>query len=559
MEAELANQPQERQQLLQSAISRDADYAPAHWQQGEIQQGEQWLSVDVAARRRASDPRWVTYWRMRAAAAPGLASHLALARYCRKHDLPEHARWHWAHVLSAAPNNKEAIKALGLRKHKGQWLTAQQIPLYDTFEKQQEYWAEQTRVWKESLEEGGPVERSQTLAGIRAVREPKAIPFLENQLSELEPEATLAVTAALGKIHDREADSSLLRHALFSTSLEVRQAATQTLKNRPLHSYVPMLMGGLASPVEMTYYVQTLGDFGLTWRYHFFRKGPEADYAWEKQVSLRQSAYVHAWSIMNPELMPPIQAYLENVALRRMYATSQSFHARMRATIPQVALNVEVENARTEMWNQRLLKLLRETTGKTFKTSQEWWDWWRNYNELHHQKREISRVDHENHNRHSRLVFQLSCFMPGVPVWTEAGLVPIERVRVGDRVLSQDPDTGELAYKFVVKTTIRPPSKTLRLMIGGDEIVTTLGHPLWVVGEGWKMAKFVEQDHRLRSVRGAVDIDLIQPGPMTQAHNLVVADFNNYFVGNSGVLAHDNTVRKPTPSVIPGLPRNHKR
>ena len=558
LKAELANRPQVRQQLLQSAISRDADYAPAHWQQGEIQQGEQWLSVDVAAERRANDPRWLTYQRMRAAATPNLASHLALARYCRKYNLPEYARWHWTYVFSAAPNNKEAIKALGLKKHKGHWLTERQIPLYDAYQQQQERWAAQTEAWREAIEGGEPGKRSQALAEIQAVREPAAIPFLESQLSELTPETSLAITAALGKIHDREADSSLLRHALFSNSLEVRRAAVQMLKKRPLHSYIPTLMGAIVSPVKMTYYVRTYGVRGLTWRYDLYREGPEADYALEKRIDFRQSARIQVWSRVHAEEdIPvfPIAPSFENKVRRSQHAINQSFLNRMKVMLPSVAREVERENERVRAWNQRLFNILRETTAKELVTPEQWWSWWRNYNELHHQKREITLARNENYENHELYLFQFSCFMPGVPVWTEAGLVPIERVRVGDRVLSQNPDTGELAYKFVLHTTVRPPSETLRLLVGDDEIVTTLGHPLWAVGEGWKMAKFLEQNQRLRSVRGAVNIDLVQPGPMTQAHNLVVADFNNYFVGNSGVLAHDNTIRKPTRAVVPGLLR----
>ena len=38
-----------------------------------------------------------------------------------------------------------------------------------------------------------------------------------------------------------------------------------------------------------------------------------------------------------------------------------------------------------------------------------------------------------------------------------------------------------------------------------------------------------------------------------ETYNLVVADFNTYFVGESGILVHDNTPRKPTRAVVPGM------
>jgi hypothetical protein len=37
------------------------------------------------------------------------------------------------------------------------------------------------------------------------------------------------------------------------------------------------------------------------------------------------------------------------------------------------------------------------------------------------------------------------------------------------------------------------------------------------------------------------------------SYNLIVADFNSYFVGDHGILVHDNTPRSPTSALVPGL------
>ena len=131
--------------------------------------------------------------------------------------------------------------------------------------------------------------------------------------------------------------------------------------------------------------------------------------------------------------------------------------------------------------------------------------------------------------------------------------MPIEKVRRGDFVLSQDPDTGELAYRPVLETTVRPPSPTLRIGVGKEEIAATRGHPMWVVGEGWVMAKELKMGDRLHGVHGGVKIDYIEPGAESEAFNLVVADFHTYCVGQHRVLAHDNLARKPTRAMVPGL------
>src|SRR4029079_1739851 len=86
----------------------------------------------------------------------------------------------------------------------------------------------------------------------------------------------------------------------------------------------------------------------------------------------------------------------------------------------------------------------------------------------------------------------VSCFVKGTPVWTLSGPKPIEELKVGDRVLSQNPDTRQLDYKAVFGTSIRPPSEMLTIRTGETALTTTLGHPFFVVGKGWRMATHLE-------------------------------------------------------------------
>ncbi len=79
----------------------------------------------------------------------------------------------------------------------------------------------------------------------------------------------------------------------------------------------------------------------------------------------------------------------------------------------------------------------------------------------------------------------MSCFVPGTLIHTESGLAPIESIQIGDRVLSQDVETGELAYKPVLRTTVRESKDTRRIRSGSDELHCSPGHPFWVHGRGW--------------------------------------------------------------------------
>jgi hypothetical protein len=137
-------------------------------------------------------------------------------------------------------------------------------------------------------------------------------------------------------------------------------------------------------------------------------------------------------------------------------------------------------------------------------------------------------------------------------VWTKTGQQPIESLELGDLVLAQNIETGELAYKPVTRRTVRPPSPILTLSFGDKELQATGSHPVWVAGVGWRMAKELGDGAVLHAVTGAVRLGSIRPAGEAEAYNLAVADFNNYFVGESGVLVHDVTHRRPTLATTPG-------
>ena len=67
------------------------------------------------------------------------------------------------------------------------------------------------------------------------------------------------------------------------------------------------------------------------------------------------------------------------------------------------------------------------------------------------------------------------------------------------------------------------------------------------------MAKELEDGAMLHSVTGTTRIENVKPATDAETYNLVVADFNTYFVGESGILVHDNTPRRPTRAFVPGL------
>jgi hypothetical protein len=147
----------------------------------------------------------------------------------------------------------------------------------------------------------------------------------------------------------------------------------------------------------------------------------------------------------------------------------------------------------------------------------------------------------------------MSCLLAGTPISTDQGLVAVERLKPGDLVLARDIETGELAYKPVIHTTLRPKKQLLRITAGKDVFEATGGHLFWVSGQGWVRARELKPGLVLHAAGNPVTVLKVEEGAVAETHNLVVADFATYFVGQGQFLSHDNTVRRPTRMIVPGL------
>ena len=137
----------------------------------------------------------------------------------------------------------------------------------------------------------------------------------------------------------------------------------------------------------------------------------------------------------------------------------------------------------------------------------------------------------------------MACFAAGTMVLTATGLVAIERLAVGDRIIATDPDTFETAEKPIIEIYARKVSELVHLTINGERIVTTDNHPFYVQGRGFiEAGKFLVGD-RLVSVNGE---DLVIEGYNLElmeepvwVYNFQVEDYHTYFVGKVAVWVHN--------------------
>ncbi len=136
-----------------------------------------------------------------------------------------------------------------------------------------------------------------------------------------------------------------------------------------------------------------------------------------------------------------------------------------------------------------------------------------------------------------------SCFVAGTLVMAVVGMVAIEKIKSGDKIISTDPETMETGEKTVLETYIREVTTLVHLTVNGEEIVTTVDHPFYVKNQGFIKAGELIVGDELLDVNGNVllvekfNVELTDE-PVT-VYNFQVEGFHTYHVGCFYVLVHN--------------------
>ena len=137
----------------------------------------------------------------------------------------------------------------------------------------------------------------------------------------------------------------------------------------------------------------------------------------------------------------------------------------------------------------------------------------------------------------------MKCFVAGTLVATAAGLVAIECIRVGDKVIATDPDTMVRAEKQVLETYVRETNEVVHLIINGEIITSTLDHPFYVQDAGFVGAGDLYIGDKLLDAEGNTllveDVKTEKLDVPVKVYNFKVDEFHTYHVGEASVFVHN--------------------
>jgi len=570
--AEIAGRDSERLTLLRQALAAAPDHAPSHLQAGHVLVDGQWQTLSEIKSAAPSVELVDRYHWLAHRTAGTVKDQLKLANWCRDAGLVTYESTHLWNAASLRPGLPEVVDRLHLRRYQGAWLPNAEVERREQAARVAALWDGRISKLRDDFVSRDPLRQSSARQQLLTIADPAAAPSLEAKLSPVSREAALASVDVLTRLPQQQATNSLVKHAVLSQWPDVCDAAAKALCSRKFYSYAPTLLAGLRAPVELN--VATYARYGgaATHRLELFQEGPLMDQSLVATTHIRPEIGGGAGQDSTRSSSPSLDGAGGFVSTTAM---SQSLPGAFQ-TLDEAGLNAAAirqqitrSNAATRKFNERIARAVSTATGQSFASEpRALWHWWCDYNELYVPPQKP--VNEQTHERVVKYPTQLSvgvgqaagttvqlpvisCFLAGTKVWTESGTRAIETIRVGDSVLAQHAETGELTFKPVLATTVRPPSPILTLSWGDESVGVTRGHPLWVVGRGWQMAKELAVGTRLHSVDGGVAIESVDKSPAAEAFNLVVADFHTYFVGERKVLVHDNNIRDASMTLLPGL------
>jgi uncharacterized protein YchJ len=567
------------QDVLKQALSKDPNNSLLRAYLGYVLQDNKWVTIEESWNQPKLKNAWKDYVKLRDQAQSTVESQMAVADFCKRNGLKDQERVHLFAVIDLDQANTTARQRLGFEKVGDQWMLPAEIEESKIKAAQiakafREHKGELTRLYGKFKSK--QISHSQAVEELLKNADAAIIPAWELIFSGASSEGSLVVIDALKQVPAPEASLSLVRHALFGQTTAVKDEAVFALKSRDLYSFVPALLRELKGPWVSSVEVKNAPGQRLMFRYSLFA---------DNQSKQELMEFDHTFYLTGDKLPSQIVASEQ---------ASAAINLKERVV---TALNAVIAE-----YNKLIIDLLVKVTDlKELDSPQEWWTWWNEKNDViiaeksvikktvkseseasgvyvdvplntdgpKNKGSNVGRNNSSSPNTNNSGIrtgfiqsavstktvdFVHSCLPAGTPIWTNTGKASIDRIKVGDSVLTQNIMTGELVYKPVLKTTVRPPSALVHLQIENETIRATAGHPFWVIGQGWTAAGELKPGMMIHAQsKPCAVIAVTKEEKLVKTFNLIVDENHSYFVGDHGILSHDISPRVAVAFRVPGV------
>jgi hypothetical protein len=517
-------------------------------------------------------------------------AQLHLAAWCTQNGLTEQALAHYTAVTRLDPSREIAWRHLGYKKQGNRWVKPEAAAAEKLEAERQKHSDQRWRPRLEKLRDGllstHSARREKAERELLEVTDPRAVPMVWQVFAGGGEASQLLAVRLLDRIEGPGASHALATLAVFSPSGNVRRRAADLLVHRDPRDVVGRLTSLVRKPFKYT--VQpgsgpgSTGElfvegerFDLRRLYQFptmdFRLipttvpvllGPAGVSGAATGSSGSSNNRLASISELNLRLAGAMAEQAERLRQAAIVETFQR-NATVQQSLANDVQTLEAANAEIRELDDRVLPILKVLTGQDFGTEPDAWrKWWTDQlGYVYQSSRPSTKPTFTDTTAMPNVsvaaqepVFvaavqaaqtHSSCFAAGTAVHTLDGPRAIESIQVGDRVLSQDPVSGSLAFEPVVAVHHNDPAPTLRIEATGDTIIATGIHRFWKVGKGWTMARELKPGDQVRVIGGAAQVRSIENERTLPVYNLDVARNRDFFVGTEGLLVHDFSFVQP--------------
>ncbi len=147
----------------------------------------------------------------------------------------------------------------------------------------------------------------------------------------------------------------------------------------------------------------------------------------------------------------------------------------------------------------------------------------------------------------SKFLKSCGCFVQGTKVETPNGLRPIEDIKIGDKVLAYDEQSGVLKAEAVIDLIRPQPKPTYALMFRGElgeeeAFQATADHPWLSKASQWIATDHLKLGDRIESATGEAFtlVTIALSGKIEHTYNLEVKDLHTFLVGNNHLVVHND-------------------
>jgi len=566
----------ERFKHLALAILTEPSHVVARGLLGQISRGGRWRRAEEVAHDVTVDSQGAAdlaeYNARRENMSNTADAHWNLALWCERHGLKGEAMAHLIAVTRLAPGRETAWKRLGYQRFRGRWMTEDRIAAeraeFEAQRKADRRWGTQLAKWRDSL--GNPKNRADAELALAGVSDPRAANAILAVFGNGKARDQARAVQLLGQLDSRLATRALALFAVGGSTSEVQRAACETLARRDHHEALGLLVGMLRDPepnpqsVIYRFQMFPIGALGPASPGVTYIEGRKANILrfytvdesipsiFTSQAGLNYAAELARINV-NVFTSPDFRQRVDSQNFRQL----AQLEAELRNLINEANFEAATVRASVRRTNAQVIKTLKNISGMDRDGNWESWKkWWVEERGYAYEPEFFHNPPDTTIDQPKPILVQnlhLSCFAAGTPVRTLSGLRPIESIRVGDQVLSQDTTTGALSFEPVVAALKNPPDATVRVELENDALVATGIHRFWKASRGWVMARDLKPGDLVRLVGGVARVQRVTPLPSRPVFNLEVANHPSYFVGRQGVLVHDNSPVDPVVHPFDGV------